>query len=301
MNFLGWSVPIGTYAGISVRLHFTFFIFAVLQITVLGPVFLGIIWLSVLLHEFGHALAAKWCDGEAKEIILWPLGGLAMVRPAFHPTAHLITSAAGPFVSLVLAGLAYGAYYLLIPMGIPLWLVEVIQMTFQINAMLLLFNLIPAFPMDGGRIVRDVLWRWMGVERSTNIAVGLSKLIAAITMVLVLMPGDIKPFGLFTISGNYFLLMIAVFIFFQASAEVMALGWMGPEQPFSVMDRIRRGKRKKQFEEQFLAAARSNENISFHRCATCGTTEIDSPETVFRVALDGEEYCLRHLPGQVIS
>src|ERR1041384_5745352 len=107
MDFLGAGVPLGSFRGIAVRLHFTFLIFAFWRVQMYADVVYGIavivgLYVCILLHEFGHAFAARWCDGECDLILLWPLGGLAFARPAFHPTAHLITTLAGPFVTLVL-------------------------------------------------------------------------------------------------------------------------------------------------------------------------------------------------------
>ena len=82
MNFLTYGIPLGRYFGINVRLHFTFLVYAYYRVQeyhspVLGLLFVAGIYACILLHEFGHALAARWCDGEANDILLWPLGGLA--------------------------------------------------------------------------------------------------------------------------------------------------------------------------------------------------------------------------------
>ena len=158
MDFLGHGIPLGRYFGINVRLHFTLLIYAYLRATSFpdlgwGLAFVAGLYLCILLHEFGHALAARWCDGEANDILLWPLGGLAFVRPAFNPTAHLITTVAGPFVTLVL-WLAFSALSrVLSGMSHVPWMVQVyVNSLSGLNLWLLLFNLIPAFPMDGGRI-----------------------------------------------------------------------------------------------------------------------------------------------------
>ncbi|MCC7519751.1 MAG: site-2 protease family protein [Verrucomicrobiae bacterium] len=289
MSFFGLSVPFGRFFGIEVRLHFTFFLYAIVLIrefgenTWLGFLIVGGLYASVLLHEFGHALAARWCDGEAPLIILWPLGGLAVCRPLFNPTAHLLTSAAGPAVSVAL-WLGLGAL-VRIPSGLwdtwpllHLWLAKVAGL----NGMLVFFNLIPAFPMDGGRILRDALWHFTRVERATAVAVGIGRVLAACGIV----------WGIF--SGDYWLSILAVFIFMMGSAEQQTLAWQGPVQPFSILERLRRGRRRRAFREAH--APFLGESVAFHRCATCGVTELEAPHEIFRVASDGEEYCAKHLP-----
>src|SRR6266481_1265189 len=130
MDFFGYGIPLGRYFGINVRLHFTFLLFAYYRVMQFGNFAFGFayvagLYVCILLHEFGHALAARWCDGEANDILLWPLGGLAFVRPAFNPTAHLITTVAGPFVTLVL-WIAFSALSRVLSglSGVP-WMVQV--------------------------------------------------------------------------------------------------------------------------------------------------------------------------------
>ncbi|NUN93052.1 MAG: hypothetical protein HUU04_04635 [Verrucomicrobiae bacterium] len=290
MSFFGLSFPFGRFLGIEVRLHFTFFLYAfVLMQRFSGDLLTGALVIfglygSVLLHEFGHALAARWCDGEAPLIILWPLGGLAVCRPLFNPTAHLITSAAGPAVSVAL-WLGFDLLLRVAPaevwVSFPILARCVIEIA-GLNQMLVLFNLIPAFPMDGGRILRDTLWHFTSVERATAVAVGLGRVLAAAGVVL----------GIST--GNYQLAILAAFIFMMSGAERQSLAWQGPVQPFSLRERFRRAKRQKRFREQ--NAPFLGESVAFHRCASCGITEVEDPHETFRVAVDGEEYCAKHLP-----
>ena len=154
MGFLGSGIPIGTYWGIRVRLHFTLLLFAYYRVQqyqnfVLGLGFVVAIYLCILLHEFGHALAARWCDGEATDILLWPLGGLAFVRPAFNPTAHLITTVAGPFVTLVLwIGLGAAAAILGRFETEPSLVFAMLSGLSWYNGFILLFNLINHLCID---------------------------------------------------------------------------------------------------------------------------------------------------------
>jgi Zn-dependent protease len=295
MDVFGSGIPIGRYFGIPVRLHFTFVIYAVFRLMEtqhlwLGLAFLAGLYFCVLLHEFGHALAARWCDGEATDILLWPLGGLAFCRPAWHPMAHLITSAAGPLVTFALTVLFMGAMWLISLVNWPwtgmtylYWFAK--QMAW-LNGFLLVFNLIPAFPMDGGRILRDLLWFWLGAEDATTIAVAVSRILAVIGGV----------WGIYT--SQYMLVMVALFVFMSSGHErqVLATESSGV-YGFSIRERLRRGSRRRRF-SQGVASLREEASAAFHRCAICGKTEHDDPDLVFRVCTDcsgGQEYCQEHL------
>lgn len=289
MNFLSYGIPLGRYFGINVRLHFTFLIYAYYRVQeyrspVYGLCFIAGIYLCILLHEFGHALAARWCDGEAEDILLWPLGGLAFVRPAWHPTAHLITTAAGPFVTLVL----WLALKLLAHVATPLpavaWYAEELSV---FNRFILLFNLIPAFPMDGGRILRDGLWHWLSAETATRIAVWVSRGIAVATGVFAI------------VAHEYFFLLFPVFIFMQTLHEqqIIAIESRGAAG-FSIRERLRRGRKQREFRQAVQQQIHVAEVAAFHRCESCGVTELTAVTMDFRVCPDcsnGQEYCQEHL------
>ena len=293
MDFLGYGIPLGRYFGINVRLHFTLLIYAYLRATSFpdlgwGLAFVAGLYLCILLHEFGHALAARWCDGEANDILLWPLGGLAFVRPAFNPTAHLITTVAGPFVTLVL-WLAFSALSrVLSGMSHVPWMVQVyVNSLSGLNLWLLLFNLIPAFPMDGGRILRDVIWHWMSAEKATAIAVWVSRVIAVLG-------------ALFAIyRQNWWLLVFPLFIMSQCAQEQRVVAFeAGGTYQFSVRERLQRGRRQRTFRGAVRDRTHADATTAFHRCATCGVTELADRTTEFRVCPDcsnGQEYCRAHL------
>jgi hypothetical protein len=162
-----------------------------------------------------------------------------------------------------------------------------------INGVLLLFNLIPAFPMDGGRILRDILWRWLGVEWATKIAVVLSKMISICGIAY----GLYSQWYLLNPNG-YWLAIVSVFIFLQSSAELMALEWEGAVQPFSIRDRLKRGERRERFNESLARMEQEILSEPFHRCVVCGKSERDSETLVFRVSSDGHEYCAEHLSSR---
>ncbi len=298
MDFLSTGIPIGTYWGIHVRLHFTFFIYAVARVTSYqhlgyGLAFVVGLYACILLHEFGHALAARWCDGEAPEILLWPLGGLAFVRPAFHPTAHLITTVAGPFVTLVLWALFLGSTLALdqvmtAELNVLHYLWWFTSAMAHLNLWLLVFNLIPAFPMDGGRILRDTLWHFMSAETATRIAVWVSRILA----------GAAIAWGAY--SGEYMLIFVALFVFLQCTHEVeqiVGAEGLGTYQ-FSIRERLARGKRQRAFYGAVKSRQKADAATAFHRCFVCGKTDHDHPTLDFRVCTDcagDQEYCPEHL------
>ena len=311
-GFFGWSIYIFRAFGINVRIHLLFILYAAWQIgnmgsgqgtpgLILGSLFIAGLFFCILLHEFGHALAAKWCDGDADEILLWPLGGLAYCRPPFHPTAHLITVVAGPLVTFVIwAVLALGE-----PM-VSKWatagMIEVLRerghdammqdwrfylstlwrILEQQNLFLLLFNLIPAFPMDGGRILRDALWHKLGIEKATEIAVGVGR-VAAVGMII---------YGVKT--GNQFLIFIAISTLTMGATEVMAMAGQAASGRYawSLKERLKRGPRRRNFQKQMEERMAD----ALHTCHVCGRTDAEHPALEFRVAADGEEYCNEHLP-----
>lgn len=293
MGFFSYGIPVGTYWGIRVRLHFTFLIFAWYwaqryQSVAIGLTLVGGLYLCILLHEFGHALAARWCDGDATDIVLWPLGGLAFVRPAFNPTAHLITTAAGPFVTLVLwLALGMAAFALRQVEAVPVIVPVILRELSKYNLFLLVFNLIPAFPMDGGRMLRDTLWHWMSAEKATGIAIVVSRVIAVF--------GAAYAIAI----GNFFLLLFPLFIFMQTQQEqqIVALESHGTHS-FSIRERLRRGRKQRAFRQAVAVHRHERATTAFHRCATCGLTEVEEPTMDFRVCPEcahGQEYCRAHL------
>jgi Zn-dependent protease len=167
-------------AGIRVYLHFTWFIIAALEIAQFAKRYHSPIWgaleyLSlfgiVLLHEFGHALACRQTGGRADRIVLWPLGGVAFVQPPPRATAYLWSLAAGPLVNVILFPFFIVAVILAGQFRFvnPDFYHFVVSLAF-INGFLLFFNLLPVYPLDGGQIVRGLLWLWIGPIRSLKIA-----------------------------------------------------------------------------------------------------------------------------------
>jgi Zn-dependent protease len=167
-------------AGITVYLHFSWFIIAAIEVTSFSRYYQSPIWGAfeylglfaiVLLHEFGHALACRQVGGVADRIFLWPLGGIAFVNPPRRPGAYLWSIAAGPLVNVALipvfaVALAGAVRAPGLPEDAVLWLRH-LQF---INSALLLFNLLPIFPLDGGQVVRGLLWYPFGEIRSLQIS-----------------------------------------------------------------------------------------------------------------------------------
>jgi len=301
MDWLNSGIWVGRWWGINVRLHFTFLIYAYILASgypslVYGLAIVAGLWLCILLHEVGHALAARWCDGDAEDILLWPLGGLAFVRPAWSPTAHLITTVAGPFVTFVLWLLFWGVATLVRPLlasgNNAVFHVYLFVLAMKsLNLWLLVFNLIPAFPMDGGRMLRDTLWHWMRAETATRIAVRVSWVIAAAGAAYAIY------------SQDWWLLVFPLFIFSQSAHEQQVVAFeAGGAYQFSLRERLRRGRRQRVFRRGVRGLQHEEEATSFHRCASCGVTEKDAPRMEFRVCTecsDGREYCQQHLESHV--
>jgi Zn-dependent protease len=176
------AIRLFKFSGIQVYLHFTWFIVAAYQLTgrlhsYNAPIFAVYEYVAlfaiVLLHEFGHALACRQTGGSADHIVLWPLGGIAFVNPPRRPGAVLWSIAAGPLVNVALIPVFEA---LLIFASRAGWYDQAPD-TYQllgtirfINYVLLIFNLLPVYPLDGGQILRALLWFPLGEIRSLQIA-----------------------------------------------------------------------------------------------------------------------------------
>jgi Zn-dependent protease len=173
------AIRLFKFGGIQVYLHFSWFIAAAYVFTQRAGLYESPIWAAyeyvalfgiVLLHEFGHALACRQTGGQADQIVLWPLGGIAFVDPPRRPGAVLWSIAAGPLVNVALVPLLSIALSLAQPDGGPSDLYRLVWHVWQINWVLLIFNLLPVYPLDGGQILRALLWFPLGEIRSLQIA-----------------------------------------------------------------------------------------------------------------------------------
>ncbi len=209
------SLRLFRFSGIDVYLHWSWFIVALWLIstrvenysTPLWPVaeYLTLFGI-VLLHEFGHALACRQVGGRAEQIVLWPLGGVAYVAPPQRPGAQLWSVAAGPLVNVALVPLLSGAIWLAFHQG---WAAAnpdlgrfLIAMNF-INTLLLVFNLLPVYPLDGGQILRSVLWFFVGPVKSLFVATGIGFLGGGALLVLGALMREI------------FILIVAAFLLYN--------------------------------------------------------------------------------------
>jgi Zn-dependent protease/predicted transcriptional regulator len=218
-----WSAKIGEYAGIGVYVHATFLILIAwvgmahwvaersIAAAVMGIVFILALFACVVLHEFGHALTAARYGIKTRDITLLPIGGLARLeRMPDDPRQELWVALAGPAVNVVIAALlfvALSATGSLTPIGeLGVTRGSFLERLMFVNVLLVLFNLLPAFPMDGGRVLRAVLALRMEYTRATNIAATLGQ-------------GFAFFFGLVGLFTNPFLVFIALFVWIGAAQE----------------------------------------------------------------------------------
>jgi Zn-dependent protease len=131
------------------------------------------LFLIVTLHEFGHSLACRQVGGQANQIVLWPLGGVAYVNPPQRPGATLWSIAAGPLVNVALFPLLLGLFFLSRSLGWPATMPDLYKLVvavLSIDVGLLVFNMLPIYPLDGGQILRSLLWFVLGRARSLMVA-----------------------------------------------------------------------------------------------------------------------------------
>jgi stage IV sporulation protein FB len=179
-------------------------------------IFVLSVFMCVVLHEFGHALTARCFGIRTRDIILLPIGGVASIeRIPEKPGQELLIAVAGPAVNVVIALILFGAYGARIEAELTAATVEkhdidLVTRLAMVNVMLVLFNLIPAFPMDGGRVLRALLTFGLGRARATRVAAGIGQAVAF----------GLGFLGLF---GNPILIFIALFVFLAASHEALAV------------------------------------------------------------------------------
>ncbi|MCS7003099.1 MAG: site-2 protease family protein, partial [Dehalococcoidia bacterium] len=217
-----WAWTIGRVFGIPIRIHFTF----PLLLVFLGWIeaqqsggnvlmeiaFVVALFVCVLLHELGHALTARAYRIRTADITLYPIGGVARLESMGKPAQEFWIAIAGPLVNVAIAlalagGLTVFGQSLLPAQGGP---GEFAQRVLFANVLLALFNLLPAFPMDGGRILRALLAQRMDYTRATNIASVIGRGFAVIFGII----------GLVTF--NFLLLIVAFFLYVGATGEAGA-------------------------------------------------------------------------------
>ena len=233
-NPLRWALPLYRAFGIEVRVHIFFLLYIVGSVLFAIPrsgfgaghtaLLFGALFTLVLLHEYGHCFGARWRGGEADEILLWPLGGLASCRPPHDWLSHFITAAAGPAVNLVALPFLTGAVWLaagdwraavfnpfdpgsafpFLQAGSTLgaWLLTALWAAHYANFVLLAFNvLLPMYPMDGGRLAQAVLWRQIGYHRSMDIALLVGMVTAGVLALLAVFTEQVLLIAIAALGG----------------------------------------------------------------------------------------------------
>lgn len=176
------SIRLFRLFGIDVFLHWSWFVVAFYTLTSRADEYSSAVWnvaeylalfAIVLMHEFGHSLACRQTGGVSEQIVLWPLGGVAYVQAPQRPGAQLWSIVAGPLVNVVLVPILYGALWLLERKGFAETHPDFMEWLFTVNLVnfvLLVFNLLPIYPTDGGQILRSVLWFFTGPVNSLLVA-----------------------------------------------------------------------------------------------------------------------------------
>jgi stage IV sporulation protein FB len=217
-----WSFPVAVIAGTVVRIHITFLLFLIWiagtqwqlggQAAALdGVLFIVLLFACVLAHEFGHIFAARRYGIRTPEVTLWPIGGVASLeRIPDKPSEELVVALAGPAVNVVIAAVLI-AIMGTTPESTAMTAMEnpragLIPRLAAANIFLVVFNLIPAFPMDGGRVLRALIAMRAGRAQATRIAARIGQG-AAFAFALI---------GLFT---NPMLILIGLFVYLAATAE----------------------------------------------------------------------------------
>ncbi len=232
-----WSWKIGQYSGIPVYLHWTFFFVpAVVAFMTLSNgdgltgalksvAFVLAIFGCVVLHEFGHALMARRFGVGTRDITLYPIGGVARLdRIPERPSHELLVALAGPAVNVVIALALFVGMVVAGGLGQP-----ILQLTedsflvklMVVNVALIVFNMLPAFPMDGGRVLRSILAMNMNYVRATDIAARIGQVCAVLLGIV----------GLF-VFPNPMLIFIGAFVFFAARAEAYQARTRHAQNPF---------------------------------------------------------------------
>src|ERR1035438_10104900 len=176
------SIHLFHLAGVDLFLHWSWFLVAAYEIQSRQGRYTSVVWnvleylalfLIVLMHEFGHALACRQTGGTANQIVLWPLGGVAYVNPPQKPGATLWSITAGPLVNVALLPILIAVVMMSRSLGWAQAMPDVCQLlrsVLWIDVSLLAFNMLPIYPLDGGQILRSLLWFVLGRARSLMVA-----------------------------------------------------------------------------------------------------------------------------------
>ena len=215
---MSWSLTIGRFGATTVRVHLTFFLLLAwigvsawqkggLPAARDSVLFIALIFACVVLHEFGHILMARRFGIETPEVILLPIGGVALMpRMPQKPSQELAVAVAGPLVNVVIAFLLFLVVGTILPDDLTRIedpRVLLLARLAAVNVFLVLFNMIPAFPMDGGRVLHALLAMRLGNARATQLAASLGQVLAF-------------ALGFLGLFGNPLLIFIAIFVYIAA-------------------------------------------------------------------------------------
>jgi Zn-dependent protease len=232
------SVPLFTAFGIRVRMHATLLMLIVLTLATAGMhggigitnamTFCIVLFGIILLHEFGHCFAARSVGGQANEILMWPLGGLAFADAPNRPWPQFVTAAGGPLVNVAICIVTW----------VPIWLLSLqdsrfhwsplsggglsvfyLRWIFSVSLGLLIFNLLPIFPLDGGRLLQALLWFKLKYYRATMITC-IVGMIGSVMMAMLGIASFGSGFGLMLI----FIGASCFYTCFQLRAQLKAAG-----------------------------------------------------------------------------
>jgi Zn-dependent protease/CBS domain-containing protein len=229
-RFMLWSVNIGTIAGTAVRIHVTFLLFLIwiwiasymtggAEAAWSGLLFMLLLFACVLAHEFGHIFTARAFGVATPDVTLLPIGGVARLeRIPEAPQQEFLIAIAGPAVNVVIAlvlvvvaGASIDTRHLAAVESAKISLVDRLA---AVNLFLAAFNMIPAFPMDGGRVLRSLLAIRLGFVRATQVAATIGQLCAF-------------ALGFLGLLGNPLLIFIAIFVYLAASSEAQMVALRG--------------------------------------------------------------------------
>jgi len=238
-----WSLNLGRWAGVQVQLHMFFLLFAAFTLLLgwgmgrpehvqIAALSLGILALSVLFHELGHCLAARRLGGNIDQIVLGPLGGLGSIEPPEEPRDEMVVHLSGPLINglicLICAPILLsvtelsllGLMHPLSPSGLsfdtPAWILA-LKLTFWINWMLMLVNLIPAFPFDGGQAMRaglSLLWERRGFRHASSVVARIAQVAACVLLLTAWLVRNVAGDG--PVPPWFALVLMSIFLFFSA-------------------------------------------------------------------------------------
>ncbi|MCW5693605.1 MAG: site-2 protease family protein [Pseudolabrys sp.] len=219
---MSWSLSIGKVAGTVVRIHITFLLFLAWIFAASyakgggaeawsSVIFMILLFACVLLHEFGHIFTARYFGVATPYVTLLPIGGVAQLeRIPEQPGQEFLIAIAGPLVNVAIAILliAFGGAHITqdAAASIDNSQISMVDRLAAVNLFLALFNLIPAFPMDGGRVLRAALATRLGYVRATEVAAAIGQFVAF-------------ALGFFGLLYNPILIFIAIFVYLAASSE----------------------------------------------------------------------------------